>query len=336
MSQTLMDSNPLPPTAPQRDALAVADSSPPVLAQGSAEVRSESALSPLTAVFVGSTGLYPATRWLIYIVMGFVVLGLFDSVLRAVHPGRDGPVWWGMVAELGLMLAAVVPGFVMAHVEGRTFGDFGLPARGAFGRNFWIGALWGIVSLTFLMLVLRLIGVFTFGSLALHGTRIFKFGFYYVVFFVIAAVFEDFLMRGYSLWVLAKGMHFWPAAALLSVIFGAIHARNPGEDTVGLIGVVAIGFFFCLTVRRTGTLWWAIGFHMSWDWGESFFYSVPDSGNIATGHLLKSSFHGPAWLTGGTVGPEGSYLIFVLLVALWVLFHRAYPQVKYGAPQSQS
>jgi hypothetical protein len=92
--------------------------------------------------------------------------------------------------------------------------------------------------------------------------------------------------------------------------------------------VVAIGFFFCLTLRRTGDLWWAVGFHMSWDWGESYLYSVPDSGTMLPGHLLNSSFHGPAWLTGGSVGPEGSYLVFVVLAALWVLFDRVYPGVK--------
>ena len=96
-----------------------------------------------------------------------------------------------------------------------------------------------------------------------------------------------------------------------------------------MVAVVAIGFFFCLTLRRTGTLWWAVGFHMAWDWGESFLYSVPDSGTTVHGHLLNSSFNGPAWLTGGSVGPEGSYLIFALIALLWVLFDRVYPEVKY-------
>jgi hypothetical protein len=51
------------------------------------------------------------------------------------------------------------------------------------------------------------------------------------------------------------------------------------------------------------------------------------------GHLLNSSFHGPAWLTGGSVGPEGSVLVFVVIVAMWVLFDRIYPEVKYGVLQ---
>lgn len=245
-------------------------------------------------------------------------------------------LWRRMITEGTLMLAAILPGFVMTRIEARPFGDFGLPLRAAFGRNFWAGTLWGIVSLSVLMLALRATGAFQFGSVALHGTRAWKFALYYAVFFLLTGFFEEFLLRGYSQWVLTRGIHFWPAAALLSVAFGAIHGSNPGEARIGLVAVVAIGFFFCLTLRRTGNLWWAVGFHMSWDWGESYLYSVPDSGTMLPGHLLNSSFHGPGWLTGGSVGPEGSYLVFVVIATLWVLFDRVYPEVKYSESRSPS
>lgn len=111
--------------------------------------------------------------------------------------------------------------------------------------------------------------------------------------------------------------------------------RQSREERIGLVAVVAIGFFLCLTLRRTGNLWWAIGFHMAWDWGESYLYSVPDSGNMARGRLLDSSLHGPVWLTGGSVGPEGSYLVFVVIGAAWILFSRVYPEVKYGAREAK-
>jgi len=69
-----------------------------------------------------------------------------------------------------------------------------------------------------------------------------------------------------------------------------------------------------------------VGFPAAWDWGESFFYSVPDSGSVSPGHLLSSSFHGPVWLTGGSVGPEGSVLCFVVIAAVWMAFDRMYPK----------
>jgi membrane protease YdiL (CAAX protease family) len=285
--------------------------------------------NPLLDIFVGLNGLYPATRWLIYLVMGLVIGIALLMPLRIVHPHPGGSVWWMMFAQIGVTLAAIVPAFVMARIERRPFGDFGLPARGAFGRNFWVGALWGIASLSALLLALRLAGAFSLGSLAIHGASIVKFALFYALFFLLTGFFEEFLVRGYSQWVLSKGMHFWPTAALLSAGFGAFHGFNPGEAKTGLIAAALIGFFFCFTLRRTGNLWWAIGFHMSWDWAESYFYSVPDSGGMATGHLLNSSFHGPVWLTGGSVGPEGSLLVFAVIAVMWVLFDRMYPEVKY-------
>jgi hypothetical protein len=137
--------------------------------------------------------------------------------------------------------------------------------------------------------------------------------------------FEEFFFRGYTQYTLASGIGFWPAATVLSAVFGAFHHGNTGEDAVGMLSVFVISMFFCLTLRRTGNLWFAVGVHASFDWGETFLFSVPNSGIVAPGHLLNSSFHGPAWLTGGTVGPEGSVMAFVALAAAAVIFSRMYP-----------
>lgn len=332
MSSTLMNTGPVPNSQEPEELHPRIEPSGPLSEPASVPtpegVRRESVFSPLAEIFVGPEGIYPGARWLIYIVMGLVVLALFNFVLNSLHGRFDRPLWWNLASEIRLMLAAILPGFVMARIEGQSFGNFGLPAKDILRRNFWVGGFWGISALTVLMLTLRVIGVFSFGSIRLHGVRWLEVGLFYGLLFLIAAIFEEFLMRGYSQWVLTKGMNFWPAAALLSIIFGALHAENPGEQKIGLAAVVLIGFFFCFTLWRTGNLWWAVGFHMAWDWGESFLYSVPDSGGVAPGRLLNSSFHGPVWLTGGTVGPEGSYLIFVIMAVLWVLFDRVYPEVK--------
>jgi len=355
MFGTMMDNKPLSPSSAEPNPPAAADEKSLVWGRAPSPVQAErnSAVasgqtgagaatpatpptpgarrkSPLRDFFVGPDGIYAVPRWLIYLAIAFVIFQIEVWLLASLRPHLSD-LSWRMMIELSMTLAAILPGFVMARIESRPFGDFGLPARRAFGRNFWVGTLWGIVSLSVLMLALRIAGAFEFGALELHGARIWKFAFYYALLFLLTAFFEDFLMRGYSQWVLSRGMNFWPAAALLSISFGAVHGGNPGEAKTGLVAAGLIGFFLCLTLRRTGDLWWAVGFHMAWDWGESFLYSVPDSGQVLPGHLLNSSLHGPDWLTGGSVGPEGSYLVFVVIVALWVLFHRVYPEVKYGA-----
>jgi uncharacterized protein len=329
-----MDEKPLASASAESEkSLPYGDASPVAISDGislTPQLPGPRRESPLRDVFVGPEGMYPGTRWLIYLAVAFVFFQVEGWLVVSLR-SHVGVLWWRLIVEARVMLAAILPGFVMARIEGCPFGDFGLPARRAFRRSFWVGTLWGIAALSVLMVALRAAGAFEFGSLALHGARIWKFAAYYAVFFLVTGFFEEFLLRGYSQWVLSRGMNFWPAAALLSASFGAIHGSNPGEAKTGLVAAGLVGFFLCLTLRRTGNLWWAVGFHMAWDWGESYLYSVPDSGALLPGHLLNSIFHGPDWLTGGSVGPEGSYLVFIVIGALWVLFDRAYPEVKYGA-----
>jgi membrane protease YdiL (CAAX protease family) len=232
----------------------------------------------------------------------------------------------GTALEFAFFVAAAIPALVLARIEHRRWGAYGLPLRQAFGKLFWMGAGWGFAGITLLLVLLHGLHVFDFGHVVLHGARLAKFAASWAGTFLLVGFYEEFLFRGYSLFTLARGIGFWWAAAALSAMFGLIHLGNGGEDWRGILVAASIGFFFCLTLRRTGTLWFAVGFHAAWDWGESFFYSVPDSGSVSPGHLLSSSFHGSVWLTGGSVGPEGSVMCFVVIAAVWVAFDRMYPR----------
>ncbi|HYA89397.1 MAG TPA: CPBP family intramembrane glutamic endopeptidase, partial [archaeon] len=169
---------------------------------------------------------------------------------------------------------------------------------------------------------------FTFGSLALAGFALVKYAVLWAISFVLVGLFEEFLFRGYVQYTLGSGIGFWPSAILISAIFGATHLTNPGEGWVGALSVFTFGIFACLTLQRTGNLWFAVGFHAAGDYAETFIYSTPDSGLLAKGHLLNSSFHGPNWLTGGTIGPEGSAIDFVVFALAFVAFVLLYPPKK--------
>ena len=287
--------------------------------------------APVHNLFVGDEGLRAGWRFLLYVGLWRVFLVLIITLVQYVQPHEAHGIWRELIAELEFLASAVLPALIMAAIEKRSVDDYGLPRRHAFGKAFWVGMVWGIAAITVLVFSIGGVGDFSLGNLALHGPRIFKFAAFWGAFFLIVALFEEFLLRGYPQFTLTQGMGFWPAAILLSSLFAALHLGNPGETWVGLLAVAAIGLFLCLTLRRTGTLWFAVGFHASWDWGESFLYSVPDSGGMVTGHLMRSSFHGSRWITGGSVGPEGSVLVFVVIALTWVAFDRVYPEAKYGA-----
>lgn len=111
---------------------------------------------------------------------------------------------------------------------------------------------------------------------------------------------------------------FWQAAWVTSTFFGYVHTTNSGENWIGIFAAAAIGFVFCVSVRLTGSAWWAIGCHAAWDWAESFFYGTADSGMQAKGHFLASAPAGNALWSGGADGPEGSLLVLVVIALLLV------------------
>jgi membrane protease YdiL (CAAX protease family) len=230
-----------------------------------------------------------------------------------------------LVQESAMLIAVLAAASIMSLLEGRSFGAYGLPRGGAFGAHFWQGAVWGIAMIAAIMFLIRAFGGFSFGELALRGPALWRYALLWGAVFLSVGFFEEFLFRGYAQFTLATGMGFWPAATALSAAFGALHLANPGEGRIGALGVFAIGMFFCLMLRRTGNLWFSVGAHAAMDWCETFLFSVPDSGIVAPGHLLNSSLHGPAWLTGGSVGPEGSVMAFVVVALAAILFAIVYP-----------
>jgi CAAX protease family protein len=267
--------------------------------------------------------------FLLYLLLFAIFRTFFSFLGRFLELNRAPLIWKYMAGEIFFLTSATVPALIMARLERRPFDAYGLPRRSAFGRNFWIGLLWGIIAISVLLLALRSVGVFYFGNLALTPTRAFEYACFWGVFFLIVGLVEEFFLRGYTQFTLSRGLGFWPTAIILSTAFGAVHLSNKGEDAVGALGAALIGLFFCLTLRRTGDLWFAVGLHASWDWGETFLYGVPDSGMVAPGHLMNPSSHGPDWLSGGSVGPEASLFVFILIGLMALLFHRLYRDVKY-------
>jgi membrane protease YdiL (CAAX protease family) len=284
--------------------------------------------SYVRTLFIGPGGLRPGWGFVLYAVMFYPLQMLANRLAWAHNFGASG-LWSILLQEVGDFVAAVLPALVLARIERRPFSAYGLPPSQAFGKQFWVGTAWGFTSITVLLGGLYGLHAFDFGHLALHGVRIAKFAVFWAVMFLLVGLFEEFLLRGYTQFTLTRGIGFWPAAIVLSCAFGLIHLWNGGEQWPGLMAAAAIGFFFCLTLRRTGSLWFAVGFHAAWDWGETFFYSVPDSGMVAPGHLLSSSLRGAPWLSGGSVGPEGSLLCFVVIAITWIAFERTYPEAKY-------
>jgi len=258
--------------------------------------------------------------------LGFIGLVILQTIVGPTRGVFSLDYWFPYEA----LCFAIVFGaaLIMARLEGRSPGVYGLPLRGAFGKLFWQGCLLGLIEVSTLIGSIAAFGGYSFGEFALHGSEVFRWGLLWAVLFVFVGLFEEFLFRGYTQFTLADSIGFWPAAIILSLLFGSVHLSNPGENWVGAAGVVAIGLIFAFGLRRTGSLWLVVGWHAAFDFGETFLYSVPNSGVVFQGHLSNATLRGAAWLTGGTVGPEGSVFSFATMGVLAAAIYFLYPAKK--------
>jgi membrane protease YdiL (CAAX protease family) len=283
---------------------------------------------------LGPNGIRAGWRLLI----AFALLVAFGYLVRAGMSHIPSYERWrqaqpkGVFSPGALILSEAIPvllvilvAFVMTFIEKRSFADYGLPGNSAFAKRFWQGMPYGFAMLTVLMALIALFHGFSLGGWALGRSEAVRDGLLYLVAFVLVGIFEEFIFRGYLQSTLASGVGFWPAAILLAILFGYLHLGNPGESRVGAFSAGSFGLLAAFALWRTGNLWFPISMHAAWDWGQTFFYSVPDSGGVAQGHLLNSFFHGPNWLTGGSVGPEGSLFVFVALGLGAIGIHFLFP-----------
>jgi membrane protease YdiL (CAAX protease family) len=287
----------------------------------------------LRRVFFGPWGLRAGWRLLIF----NAALFLLQTLATLALGGKD-PKW---TAESFLLLESVsLAGsaacvYLMARIERRRFADYGFTRRGAFGPLFREGAVWGLATIGTVVAVMALAGGYSVRGLALRGADILVYMLLWAAAFLVASLFEEIVFRGYELFTLATGIRFWPAAVVLSAVFGFYlhYSQKPNETLVDGLSVTLIALFFCLTVRRTGNLWFAIGWHWTFNFGALFLFGFPNTGNQGglpiPGRLLDSMTRGPAGLTGGPMGAEASLIIFPILAILFAAFHFRHRTVKY-------
>ena len=317
----------------------------------------------LRRFFLGDDGLRAGWSFLLFIILLIVVSVLFNFTVSHFHllPKRPANLAnLPMTAKRTTLmdgfefLIVAFVAWLMSLIERRPWSRYGIVAARSV-PDFFTGLFWGFFCLSTLIGLLLATHSIAFDGLALHGSAAAISGAKWLVGFLCVGLAEEFVTRGYIQYTVARGVSgitraldptnryshvwgFWVTAFLFSaLLFMAAHLGNGGETPWGIAQVGMAGGVFAYSLWRTGSLWWAIGFHCSWDWAQSYFYGTSDSGLAAAGHLLNSHPIGNAMLSGGSTGPEGSILctpIFFLIAAIiyFTLPRRNYPLTPDQSP----
>jgi uncharacterized protein len=310
--------------------------------------------SSLRKIFIGKDGLRAGWSLLIFIAMiaifAFSARFIADKVYptapktaEAVQEQMGTPSFL-LISESIQFLVVLFFTWVMSRIERRRNSVYGLgDARKL--AHLLSGLAWGVICLSVLILSLQKTGLLVIDSRLLFGSNILRYGAVWLFGFLLVGLFEEYLTRGYLQYTLTRGLAgiyeyafktrhstslgFWTAAVFMSFLFGLGHGSNPGESPIGLLSAGLAGLVFCLSLWRTGSLWWAIGFHAAWDWSQSFLYGVADSGLMVQHHLLATHPVGKPIFSGGTTGPEGSIFILAVLALASLIIVFTLPKGRY-------
>ncbi len=301
-------------------------------------------------IFIGKDGL--RAGWSLAIFLGILAALMYGIHLVAVkiHPPTHKPetelgATFAILNELLPFLAIAFVTWIMSKIERRPNSVYGLGGSRK-APLFFTGAAWGFVCLSLLVGTLWKTGMLVIDGRLLFGLDAVRYGAMWLFGFLLVGLLEEYLTRGYMQYTLTRGiaglyaaifktrhseaLGFWTAALCFSILFGLGHSGNPGESPIGLLSAGSAGLVFCYSLWRTGSLWWAIGFHMAWDWSQSFLYGVADSGLMIQHHLLATHPVGKPILSGGTTGPEGSIFVVAVLLIVAVIIATTLPRREYG------
>jgi uncharacterized protein len=141
--------------------------------------------------------------------------------------------------------------------------------------------------------------------------------------FVLVALQEEVLFRGFLFQRLRDGLGAWPALLLLATLFAVSHGDNPGmEATTTLVATLDMtlgGIVLGLAYLRTRSLALPIGIHLGWNWMQGSILGFAVSGTTASGVLHPTILGQSEWLTGGAFGMEASVFSVVVDTSTLVL-----------------
>lgn len=241
---------------------------------------------------------------------------------RVVAASPDNP-WFTLAAGAATAIAAVIVyGWVVRRTEHRVPTEVARPGATA-------GTIRGVL-IGVAMFAAVIVNIAFLGGYHVHGLGSVSGALALVGFMAAVAVTEELLFRGVLFRIVEERTGTWIALLLTGVVFGLAHLPNPDA---GLWGATAIaieaGFMLAACYVATRSLWLPIGLHFGWNFAAGGIFGTAVSGTGQPDGLLDATTSGPALLTGGAFGPEGSLYavaagMILTVVFLWLAHRRGH------------
>lgn len=264
-----------------------------------------------------SIGRLRAFSWFLVAAIYFV---LAQRVALHAANGLSSGDWFLFIDSLVLLFLLVVGYAAMGYAAQRQrepLKAMGLVRREGWLREFGLGAALGWGGVVACVLPMSLIGglVITFWT---NGHQ-FLLLFVNLLTLAVAALAEEVAFRGYPFQRLIDAVGPTLATLGMSVLFAVMHLFNANATAASTLVTVLAGWLLSIAYLRTRALWLPWGFHFAWNASMAVLFGLPVSGMTTFSPVISANAGGPAWLTGGGYGPEGSALAVIVLLALMIV-----------------
>lgn len=260
-----------------------------------------------------------------------LILGtLAGFALLPIGPSAGSYLPFVIPFAISSAIAIVFGAFYGKLFEDLPFRALGIALRGKWLVNFAIGCLVGAVALASAVLIAVTSGTMTLTVNhesqpgAITSTLIST-----SIIFLIGALSEETLFRGYLLQTLARSKHILLGVLLTSLLFAFAHNNNPDVSYLALVNTFLAGIWFAAAYFKTRDLWFPLGMHFMWNWlqGPVFGINVSGIGDFSPDPVLRATDSGPAWFSGGSYGIEGGLACTVaLLISMGLIYFLPVPR----------
>jgi uncharacterized protein len=136
--------------------------------------------------------------------------------------------------------------------------------------------------------------------------------------FILVALNEEIVVRGYVLNTLMGAMNKYLALVISAVLFAAAHSLNPNVSFLGLANIFLAGILLGASYIYTRNLWFPISLHLFWNFIQGPVLGYEVSGSASEG-VFKVVDTGNQLINGGSFGFEGSLVCTLLIIPAIVL-----------------
>lgn len=180
-----------------------------------------------------------------------------------------------------------------------------------FGKNTALGLLTGFSLQSLIILVIYMAGVY---SIIRYNPVSFLLSPFAMA--LAAGFVTEIMIRGIFFRLVEEKLGTIVTILLLTVIFALLHSGMTGATALSISATaIQAGALASAVYVFTRSLWSTIFLHFAWDFAEPGIFGGINPGITIKQSLITSEITGPAFLTGGTSGPQNSFqgLLFCLI-----------------------